>query len=234
MQLKNIFRKMLSLFSFELVIGISNFLAAIIIARELGLELFGIWGLIMMTLGYGEAFGRLKVDLASVYVLSEGKYSPQEVLSSINIITMLSSSIVYLFVYIFSNVLFEAIFKQSTFEVSKLINIFGIIFFLQNFFYIYLYMNLALQKTDRFGLYNMFRSLLFLFGVMALSALDIFNLQNLLKILAFSFTTLLLVMIVDLHSRYGNLVVPRLDLNLSLIKRGINYYFFGYNISNKF
>ena len=124
MQLENLFKRMSSLFSFEVIVGVSNFFAAIILARELGLEMFGIWGLIILTLGYAEAFGRLKVDIASVYVLSENKHSPQEILSSVNLITLFSSTFVFLLVFLFSDLVFELLLKEDAAKVSESLYIF--------------------------------------------------------------------------------------------------------------
>ena len=227
MQLENIFKKMASLFSFEVIIGVSNFCAAIILARELGLVMFGIWGLIMLTLGYGEAFGRLKVDLASVHVLSKNKYSPQEIISSVNLITLFSSTFVFSLVFLFSDLVFELLLKEGAAKVSDSLYMLGLIFFLQNYFFNYLYMNLALQRTTMFGFYNMLRSLLFLIGVLLLQALDTLNLVNILTSLAFSFITILVVMIIDFHLKHGKPVLPQHVLNLSLLKKGWNYYFLG-------
>ena len=92
MNLTKIYKKTLSLFSAEAIIGVSNFIVALLLARNLGVENFGFWGLILLLIGYGEAFGRAKVDIASVYVLSENKYSPIQIISSVNFITVISQS----------------------------------------------------------------------------------------------------------------------------------------------
>lgn len=227
MPLYYIFKKSLSLFTFELMIGVANFLVAIILARKLGVEDFGVWGLTILLLGYGEAFGRIKVDLASVFIMSEKKYSPQKIISSVNFITLLSTLIILIIFICFSNLILEILFKESSTKISKSIYIISIVFFLQNYFFNYLYINLALQRTDIFGFYNMMRSILFLIILLFLIALNILNLENILIGLAFSFFLVLTVMFVEFHLKYGIITLPNLDLSFSLLKRGSNYYILG-------
>jgi len=227
MQLEHILKKTLSLFSFEVIIGITNFLVSIILARELGVEIFGVWGLIILVLGYGEAFGRIKIDLASVFIMSEKKYSPQEIISSVNLITLISSTFILIIFIYFSNLIFETLFKENATKILKSFYIISLIFFLQNYFFNYLYINLALQRTNIFGFFNMIRSILFLLFVLFLLVLNILNLENILIALAFSFFLILIVMLLDFHLKHGRPIFPNFDLSLSLLKRGGNYYALG-------
>lgn len=227
MNLSNIYKKTLSLFSAELVIGASNFIVVLLLARNLGVENFGFWGLMLLIISYGEAFGRAKVDIASVFVLSEKKYSAVQIISSVNFITVISTLLVLVIFLTLSDLIFNNLFSEFKMSATSYLPLICTIFFVQNFFFNYLYLNLALGKTTKYGLYNMARSLFFLASVVFLLSINQLNIFNLLMSLAISFFILFVVLFLDFHLKHGFSNIPINKLNLTLLKRGMNYYLLG-------
>lgn len=74
---KNEFRSLsslaISIFQSDIFILFLALLTGIIVARTLGPELLGVWVLLSLISLYSEAFGRLKTDIASIYIIGSGK-----------------------------------------------------------------------------------------------------------------------------------------------------------------
>ena len=65
--------KFLSLFTRDVILFFSTLLTGIVIARELGPDMMGIWTILLLIPGYAEAFGRLQFDISSVYFIGKKK-----------------------------------------------------------------------------------------------------------------------------------------------------------------
>jgi O-antigen/teichoic acid export membrane protein len=60
--------KSFSIFQRDLFLLLCNLITGIVIARKLGPELMGLWAILQLIPGYAEAFGRLKFDVAAIYM----------------------------------------------------------------------------------------------------------------------------------------------------------------------
>ena len=79
----------------------SNLITSILIARTLGPEIMGIWVILNTVPSYAEMLGRTKVDLAAVYFLGKGKYQIGDIASSLNLIAIVTSSLIIFPIMIF-------------------------------------------------------------------------------------------------------------------------------------
>ena len=72
---------------------LTNLGTGIIVARTLGPSVLGVWMILGILPSYAEAFGRLKVDVASVYIIGKGEFKSESVLFILNVIALLSSGL---------------------------------------------------------------------------------------------------------------------------------------------
>ena len=83
----------LYLFQFNVLVFVIRLVTSAIIARTLGPAAMGVWLLLSLLPTYAEGFGRVKADLAAVYVLGRGKWSIGEVAWALNVIALISSGL---------------------------------------------------------------------------------------------------------------------------------------------
>ena len=65
--------KSFAIFNRDALLFFSTLLTGIVIARQLGPEMMGVWTILLLIPGYAEAIGRLKFDVSSVYFLGQKK-----------------------------------------------------------------------------------------------------------------------------------------------------------------
>lgn len=85
----------------------------IIIARILGPVVIGIWYILYMIPNYAECFGRLKLDVASVYFLNKGKCKFGEVYFNLIVISVFSAVLIIFLLYWQRNFIFINLLKNS-------------------------------------------------------------------------------------------------------------------------
>ena len=143
--------KIFSVFKRDIFIFISNILTSAIIARSLGPNILGIWTILSLISAYGEAFGRTKADVASVYIISSRRFNLKEVVTNLNLITfcgLILFILLFLFFYKFIySWIFQNIKVDYTIEVWYMIFHLSIYFFYLNYLYFFL-------AVDKIGVHN--------------------------------------------------------------------------------
>lgn len=81
---------MFRLFRFNVLTFVARLVTSAIVARVMGPAAMGVWLLLSLLPTYAEGFGRLKADLAAVYVLGQGRWSLGEVATALNVIALIS------------------------------------------------------------------------------------------------------------------------------------------------
>lgn len=79
------------LFRYNVLSFALRLVTSIVIARAMGPAVMGVWLLLSLLPTYAEGFARLKVDIASVYVLARGEWELGEVSLAVAVIALLSS-----------------------------------------------------------------------------------------------------------------------------------------------
>jgi O-antigen/teichoic acid export membrane protein len=95
----NFANKSFSLLQRDIFLLITNLVTGIVVARELGPTMMGLWVVLLLIPGYAEAFGRLKFDAAAVYFLGKKRTSIGEMVFILNILALLTSTVI-LFIFI--------------------------------------------------------------------------------------------------------------------------------------
>ena len=119
----NLGDKSFSLFKREIFLYGLQLITSVVIARKLGPELLGISIIIGQIPTYAEIFGRLKLDLAAVYFLGKKKYTLPDVVYILNILAILTSSLLVLGYYANFDFFYSLLFAKSKENVEELIYI---------------------------------------------------------------------------------------------------------------
>jgi len=112
-KLKSLSSLAISIFQMDIFIYFLAILTGIIIARTLGPEMLGVWVLLSLISLYAEAFGRLKTDIASVYIIGSGKARPYEVFFSIHFFALATSFLFVLILFWQLDSLHDLFFSDS-------------------------------------------------------------------------------------------------------------------------
>lgn len=112
-------QKSFSIFQRDILLLGTNLATGILVARSLGPTALGIWMILTLVPSYAEALGRLKVDVASVYIMGQNKFRQQDILLSLNLIALVSSSILVALVLWQFELLYQLLFNDSEKEFSS-------------------------------------------------------------------------------------------------------------------
>ena len=135
-----------SIFLRDIFLTISNTITGIIIARKLGPEFFGFWMILMLIPSYAEAFGRIKVDIASVYFIGKKKYNEFSILNNINSIGSLITVFIILLFLLFFEYIYNFLFVDIDYDLKNYVYIIILQIPTQIFFLNYSYYHLAKEN----------------------------------------------------------------------------------------
>lgn len=143
--------KLFSIFTRDVVLFGTTLLTSMVIARYLGPEKMGIWTLLLLIPGYAEAFGRLQIDVSSVYFIGKGKVKLGEATFILNLVSVIILSVIGLVGFLNIDFLHNQIFKNVEMDVQKLI--YGVFLIIPlRFIYInYGYLLIALEEIKSYN-----------------------------------------------------------------------------------
>lgn len=143
--------KVFAVFKRDIIIYVSSLFTSTVVARRLGPDVLGLWTILSLISAYGEAFGRTKADVASVYIIGNKNFSQNEVISNLNLITLVGFVLFIIAFYFCSNFvyfwLFQNVETSYTSEVYFLILHLFFYFFYLNYLYFFL-------AIDDIGVHN--------------------------------------------------------------------------------
>ena len=109
----NLAAKSLSVLGRDFFLLFSNLATSIVIARTLGPEIMGIWIILNTVPSYAEMLGRTNVDLAAVYFLGKGNYQIGDISFSLNLIAIITGTLIIAVIMIFFDPLSVALLKEN-------------------------------------------------------------------------------------------------------------------------
>jgi O-antigen/teichoic acid export membrane protein len=113
--------KFFALFIRDAVLFFSTLLTGVVIARQLGPDMMGIWAILLLIPGYAEAFGRLKLDISIVYFIGKDSVSIGVATFILHAAALLATVIIFtLFLYNF-DWFYDQIFKNVELDVKGLV-----------------------------------------------------------------------------------------------------------------
>jgi O-antigen/teichoic acid export membrane protein len=117
----NIADKLFSIFTRDVVLFVTTLLTGVVIARYLGPEKMGIWTLLLLIPGYAEAFGRLQLDVSSVYFIGKRKIKLGEATFILHSVSVIMVTVIALVGFLNIDFLHNQIFKNVEMDVREFI-----------------------------------------------------------------------------------------------------------------
>ena len=105
------------MFRRDVSIQLFNLSTNVFIANILGSDDFGLWVTILLVPAYVEAFGRVKVDVASVYFLRKYPSNSSEYIGVVNIISLILSSAITIGLIVLSSLILTLILPDNTVDI---------------------------------------------------------------------------------------------------------------------
>ena len=143
--------KLFSLFTRDVVLFVTTLLTGVVIARYLGPEKLGIWTLLLLIPGYAEAFGRLQLDVSSIYFIGKGKIKLGEATFILHLVSAVTATVIGLIGFLNLDFLHNQIFKNVEMDVQELI--YGV-FLIIPLRFIYVNYSYLLMAREQIKTYN--------------------------------------------------------------------------------
>jgi O-antigen/teichoic acid export membrane protein len=147
----NITNNVFSIFVRDVVLFVTTLLTGVVIARYLGPEKMGIWTLLLLIPGYAEAFGRLQLEVSSVYFIGKRKIKLGEAAFILHSVSVIMFTIIVLVVFLNIDFLHDQIFKNVEMDVREFIYSVLVIIPLR---FIYINYSYLLISREKIGYYN--------------------------------------------------------------------------------
>jgi O-antigen/teichoic acid export membrane protein len=143
--------KIFALFRRDVLLFFSTLLTGVVIARQLGPEMMGIWTLLLLIPSYAEAFGRLQLDVTSVYFIGKGKIKLGEATFILHLVSVIMATLIGLVSFLNMEFLYNYIFKNIEMDVKNLI--YGV-FLIIPLRFMYVNYSYLLIAHEKFTAYN--------------------------------------------------------------------------------
>jgi len=125
----------------DIFLFITNLFTSIVIARNLGPEIMGIWIALNFIPAYAEMFGRTKIDISAIYFLGKGKYEIGDVRNALNLIASISGILIIILIIIFLENISILLFKEEFSLYRDYIILISTVIPLNLFYLNYLYLH---------------------------------------------------------------------------------------------
>ena len=210
----NLGEKSFSLFKREVILYVLQIFTSAVIARVLGPKLLGVALILNMIPSYAETFGRLKFDIAAVYYLGKNKYPLNEVIFTLNILALFSSSIVVLIFFVNFDFFSSILFSKTEQNVDNLVYVVlaqtPLSFVFMNYSYLFLFK----EDTRNYNIMVVLKSLIT--SLLGIILVGLFNFGIMGVVLASSFGLLISVFFGVI--KMGSKGTIYFNLNFKLIK----------------
>ena len=205
----------------DIYIQLVAFITSIVIARNLGPFVLGIWSILRLIQGYIETFGRTKTEFASIYFIGRKKFSVPDILKNLNLINFITSLFILLICFVnFSNI-YQIFFSQSDANYQFELAILFLTIPFQFFYLSYLNVHIALEKINTYNNMKSIYNTLFL--LLNIINLYLFNL-GVRSVIIVNLISVLLSLL------YGYGCLPRKVRNSGNFSKYISFIMFRYGL----
>jgi O-antigen/teichoic acid export membrane protein len=115
---KNFAQKSFSLLKRDVMLFVTNTITGIVVARQLGPELRGLYSIVLLLPGYAEAFGRIKLDVAAVYFLGKKRSSVGEMIFLLNTTTLATSALIIFIILYNYDFIYAKLFAKAAVDMT--------------------------------------------------------------------------------------------------------------------
>jgi len=138
----------------------TNVLTSVVIARNLGPHMLGLWVVLNLIPSYAETLGRLKADAGAIYFLGSGLHAVGDVVFALNVIAVVSGVVIVLPVLIGFDWFSQALFGADVAVVHDYIYVM-VLQVPVNFLYMnYVYLHIQREDVRSLNIMVMTRALL--------------------------------------------------------------------------
>ena len=205
----------------DIYIQVISFITSILIARNLGPFVLGIWSILRLIQGYIETFGRTKTEFASIYFIGRKKFSVPDILKNLNLINFITSLLILLICFVNFSQIYQIFFSQADKNYKFELAILFLTIPFQFFYLSYLNVHIALENIN---IYNQMKSIYnSLFLLLNIINFSLFNL---------GVRSVIIVNLVSvfLSFLYGYICLPIKVRNSGNISKNITFSMFRYGL----
>ena len=208
----------------DIFINIISVLTSIVLARNLGPLILGIWSILLLIQSYIETFGRTKTEVASIYFVGKQKFPAAVILKNLTFISIFTSISIVFFCFLNFNNIYDIFFSKTEQNYSTELSFLLITIPFQFFYLAILNINIAFENIN---IYNSMKSIYcFLFFILNVFNLYIFDLglrsvliTNLISVIAALFFGYTSIPKNIRNSGYLNLKIA-----LEMFRYGMQFY----------
>ena len=144
--------KFFSLFKRDAILFFTTLLTGIVIARQLGPEMMGIWTILLLIPGYAEAFGRFQYDVSAVYFIGKKKSDIGEVTFILHMVALTAGLVIGLIFLVGFEWFYQQLFSNVETDVRTLAFFVIIIYPLRLIYINYSYLLIALEDIKTYNM----------------------------------------------------------------------------------
>jgi len=219
--------KFFSLFKRDAILFFATLLTGIVIARQLGPEMMGIWTILLLIPGYAEAFGRFQFDVSAVYFIGKKKADIGEVTFILHLVALIAALIIGCAFVVGFEWFYQRLFANIEADVRTLAFVVLVIYPLRLIYINYSYLLIAHEDIKAYNMTVIIQALLTaslsIFLIMALE-------MGIYGALVGSLTGLSISIIYAAY-KVQRIARLRFSLNVGLFvemtKYAVHYYFSG-------
>jgi O-antigen/teichoic acid export membrane protein len=130
---------------------LANTITGIVIARVLGPNLRGLFAIVLLIPGYAESFGRLKYDIAAIYILGKKKATIGEMVFFLNIVAILTSLIIIGFIQLKFDWIYQQLYANTAVDMRTSTHLVLVIIPLQFVYLNYSYLIIYLEDVKSYN-----------------------------------------------------------------------------------
>ncbi len=112
--------KSTSILKRDVLVYSAKLLTSVIIARKLGPDMLGVFIILSLIPSYAESFGRVKFDVAAVYLLGKQRYLIGEVLLTLNLLALASSGLIVAVIVWQFDWIYSVLFSKTKYDAITL------------------------------------------------------------------------------------------------------------------
>jgi len=208
----------------DVFITILSILTSVVLARNLGPLILGIYSILMLVQSYIETFGRTKTEFSSTYYIGREKFSPAVIFKNLTFINIFSSLIIVLLCFLNFNNIYEIFFSKAELNYRLELSLLLITIPFQFFYLAILNINIAFENINIFNsMKSIYSFLFFVLNLFNLYLLDL-GLRSVLISNLISLISALFIGYLGIPKNIRNSGYFNWKISLEIFRYGMQFY----------
>lgn len=225
----SLFQSAISIMQRDIFIYVLSIATGVLIARVLGPDILGVWVLLSLISAYAEGFGRLKTDVASVYMIGSKKAKEEVILFSSTLFALTSGFLLTLILLSNLESVADILFKNADSNYTEHLFFIVLIIPFEFLLYNYTYFYIALEKVSIYNRIKVLQAVInfiIIFGLIIIFKFDLWAIV--IAKVASVLVPLLYSYLKTERKRWMNLGARwSFDLSREILKYAFNFYIVG-------